>query len=760
MVEAHGTGTKLGDPIEYEALTRAFRHYTDQKEYCALGSIKTNLGHSTAAAGITGLIKVLLSLQHRKIPASLHYETGNHHIQFQDSPFYVNCSLKNWEPGINRKRVAALSAFGFSGTNAHMVIEEAPVSERKHSPKTGYLVALSARTAAQLRQQVEQLADFLENEPEVDLGDLSYTLLLGRKHFNHRLAGVVRSRTELTAFFRKWLEKGKVSLIYVSELNEKDHREQSSLKQYGNQCIHNCQNRTGDYLEQLATITELYIQGYDLDFDQLYTDEMYTRISLPTYPFAKERYWLPESDRISEIDTQTVIPKAVTSIAAVATTETRPIHRARCFLTKQWELCPAAPTKQFHRIIAILATPATRELANQLSRHFPKSRILNDDDLKVHLQQPGHEWRNYDGMVDLAGCGAGKLESLDWLAWLQQLIDQGHKEGLMLLGVTKQLESYQNTTINLSGASRAGLYRMLQSEYSHLRSRHLDMDVADDDLSAQQIAAEFLNNREDPEVCYRNGIRYRAVFRELPVAGAVAPTLKFPEDQVLWITGGTRGLGILCAQHLVKNYGVKRLVLTGREVIPAKERWDDYQNQNNSLAQKIRAIQSLEAHGVQVQVYSVALTDEPAIKQCLQTVKNTMGPVGGFIHCAGNVDIQNPAFIRKPLAGIQQVLDPKIAGLDIIYQNFKTEPLQFFILFSSVAAVIPTLAAGEADYAMANAYMDYLAEAVNAEALNLTTDAPIGPMVSIQWPAWKETGMGDVKSRAYGRTRSIKHYKG
>lgn len=294
MVEAHGTGTKLGDPIEYQALTQAFRKYTEKNEYCAIGSVKTNIGHTAAAAGIAGLTKILLSLKHKQIPPSLNFQNGNSHIQFAGSPFYVNTQLKNWEAGANSKRCAVLSSFGFSGTNAHMVIEEAPISVRLHSEKPGYLIVLSARTSEQLYQQVEQLVEFCEKEAEADCGNMSYTLLMGRKHFKHRLACVIRSQQELITLFKKWLDKGQVRQIYVSEVNYNEQRQQASLIKFGNQCIRNCRKEDNaiQYLEQLSTIAELYVQGYGLEYEQLFISEQYSRISLPAYPFAKERYWV------------------------------------------------------------------------------------------------------------------------------------------------------------------------------------------------------------------------------------------------------------------------------------------------------------------------------------------------------------------------------------------------------------------------------------------------------------------------------------
>ncbi|WP_016742494.1 MULTISPECIES: SDR family NAD(P)-dependent oxidoreductase [Bacillales] len=298
MVEAHGTGTKLGDPIEYQALTRAFRAYTDKKEFCAIGSIKTNIGHTQIAAGVAGVIKILLSLKHKQIAPSLHFEEGNANIKFADSPFYVSTRLQEWSVEPQAKRCAAISSFGASGTNAHMVIEEAPQVERNHAKKPGYLLVLTARTFEQLRQQVARLLSFCEKAPETDCGNISYTLLVGRKHFHHRFSCIVQNTAELVQLLKKWLETGKASQAFVSELNEKDHREQTALKRYGNQSIENLHvtSQASEYLEQLSVIAELFVQGYGLDYDKLFANDQYSRIPLPTYPFAKERHWVLESE--------------------------------------------------------------------------------------------------------------------------------------------------------------------------------------------------------------------------------------------------------------------------------------------------------------------------------------------------------------------------------------------------------------------------------------------------------------------------------
>ncbi|MGE3267194.1 MAG: SDR family NAD(P)-dependent oxidoreductase [Chloroflexota bacterium] len=197
-VEAHGTGTELGDPIEIAALTQAFRVGTDNTRYCAIGSVKTNMGHLDAAAGIAGLLKTVLALKHRQIPPSLHFERPNPNIDFTGSPFYVNTELKPWATNGGPRR-AGVSSFGIGGTNAHVVVEEAPISPVSHPVRPSHLLTLSARTPSALEKATAELALHLRAHPELNLADVAYTLQTGRKAFGERLFVVVGSDPEEAA---------------------------------------------------------------------------------------------------------------------------------------------------------------------------------------------------------------------------------------------------------------------------------------------------------------------------------------------------------------------------------------------------------------------------------------------------------------------------------------------------------------------------------------------------------------------------------
>ncbi len=197
-VEAHGTGTPVGDPIEIAALTRAFRESTERRGFCALGSVKTNIGHLGVAAGSGSLAKAVLALEHRQIPASLNFSEPNPDIDFAASPFFVNTELRDWPSGGGPRR-AGVSAFGMGGTNAHVILEEAPPPPPRSPSRPRQLLLLSARTETALAAATSRLAAHLLAHPEADLADVAYTLKVGRKTFEHRRAVVCGSAEEAIA---------------------------------------------------------------------------------------------------------------------------------------------------------------------------------------------------------------------------------------------------------------------------------------------------------------------------------------------------------------------------------------------------------------------------------------------------------------------------------------------------------------------------------------------------------------------------------
>src|ERR1017187_3564503 len=196
-LEAHGSGTPVGDPVEIRALTKAFRTFTQRSGYCAIGSVKANVGHLDAAAAVAGMIKTILALKHRTLPPSLHFSQANPEIDFKSTPFYVNTQLRKWTSDGPRR--AGVMSTGMGGTNAHIVFEEAPELQQGSHIGSSHLLILSARTAAALDHATGRLREFLERNDSVNMNDVAHTLRVGRRAFPHRRCLVSASREDAIA---------------------------------------------------------------------------------------------------------------------------------------------------------------------------------------------------------------------------------------------------------------------------------------------------------------------------------------------------------------------------------------------------------------------------------------------------------------------------------------------------------------------------------------------------------------------------------
>lgn len=212
-VEAHGTATELGDPIEIAALTQAFRQTTTRRGYCPVGSVKSNIGHLDAAAGVAGFIKTVLALEHRELPPSLHFQEPNPEIDFANSPFYVNAQLREWKTDVFPRR-AGVSSFGIGGTNAHIVLQEAPEVAPSGPSRPWQILVLSARTQTALDAAVERLAKHLGEHPQQNFADVAHTLHVGRRAFDWRTVAVCRSGEEAQATLAaaQRMQRGKTTL--------------------------------------------------------------------------------------------------------------------------------------------------------------------------------------------------------------------------------------------------------------------------------------------------------------------------------------------------------------------------------------------------------------------------------------------------------------------------------------------------------------------------------------------------------------------
>jgi acyl transferase domain-containing protein/acyl carrier protein len=386
-IEAHGTGTKLGDPIEISGIQKAFRHYTDKNQFCAVASVKTNVGHLDHAAGIVALIKAVLALKHKQLPPSLHFARPNRKINFTETPVYVNDKLRNWETNGSPRR-CGVSSFGLSGTNCHLVLEEAPAGSAKNTKPDNaeaYILALSAKNATALHELVKQYRKIMIDGLGAGLRDLCYTANTGRGHYEHRLAIVFNNEAELQEkmaaadqtpasvpekgiFYAsfKLITTPKAKLM-AGEINEEQRR---SLTREAGSLLSKAATAPGhEKGELLRRIGALYVNGAEVHWEELYRGETYQKISLPVYPFMRKRFWCEP-----EIPTDT-IDQSLQSVPGIhpllesclAKTQGLEIYMTRFSPRRHWVLSE-------HKIAGNSVVPGTTylEMAAEIGRrHYP-----------------------------------------------------------------------------------------------------------------------------------------------------------------------------------------------------------------------------------------------------------------------------------------------------------------------------------------------------------------------------------------------------
>lgn len=332
-IEAHGTGTVLGDPIEINALKAAFAKLYERSgeqivtaKRCAVGTVKTSIGHLEAAAGIAGVVKVLLMIKHRKIPGNVHLREPNSYLQLDGTPFYLAKETHKWEPGRDQSGAATplragVSSFGIGGANAHVLLEEfvsdensirAPLTDVVAQPA---LILLSAKATDQLRDCAANLLRFCETRRigDKDIADIAYTLQLGRESLEHRLAFAADSAHQLKQVLQSFLDTRAESRDAAPRLEyfSGDTRNKTSASVlFSKDEELSAVVATWFAKRRYDRLLELWVTGFDIDWRKLYVEEVRLgrlpkRISLPTYPFAKRRHWLKsDSSRRSPMESK------------------------------------------------------------------------------------------------------------------------------------------------------------------------------------------------------------------------------------------------------------------------------------------------------------------------------------------------------------------------------------------------------------------------------------------------------------------------
>jgi acyl transferase domain-containing protein/thioesterase domain-containing protein len=719
-VETHGTGTRLGDPIEIEALTRAFRRHTDRREFCAIGSAKTNIGHAGAAAGIVGLIKTLLSLKHGRLPPSLNFQTPNRHLRLSESPFYVNTELRDWQVEGGQPRRAAVSAFGLSGVNAHVVLDGPPpvvtlaAADHAREPSTRYqLITISARTQDSLEARLAELEQWLAAEgAQHSLSDIAYTLNHGRSHFGLRVAFVITQREELAERLRSFRLHGAAVDCRASAQTKSDPsgpRGEKELQALMDEIRTSVKGGERER-EKLLTLADCYVRREEIDWPRLYVAGTHRRVSLPAYPFSRERYWLPEA------------------APARAPQKEIPTH----FFSRGWQPCEGVSAQSSTAPLHVEVIGGSDELIEEVRR------ALTTDDCTASVRwRRNYNAPDYDELISaLDRRKRGRTVVLlfreaEAVAEHVSFDTLGDRLRPRFELAARLLEQKRETTLRVlsfhwrtgdvsevADEAEAGLGTSLRALDAKLEWRTVKLDTALHDAPvAGRIVVEELRHEAavENEIFYdARQVRHtmRAAPVELATANAAPPIRR---QGVYLITGGAGALGLLLAQRLARRYAAK-VVLTGRRAMDAE----------------LRA--RLQELGAQVDYLAADAGSLAAMRGVVQFIIKRHGALHGVVHAAG---IITPELVQQKTDEQRRaVLHPKMNGALVLDIVTKDEPLDFFALFSSLSAVVGDF--GQCDYAVANRFLDGFAA---WRAALSRSGRRRGRTLSINWPLWQCGGM-------------------
>ncbi len=695
-IEAHGTGTPLGDPIEVNGLKMAFEELQQMgydevpvrtQPYCGLGSIKTNIGHLELAAGIAGVIKVLLQLKHKTLVRNLHLDEVNPYIELEGSPFYMLNETKEWEAfqdryGQELPRRAGVSSFGFGGVNAHVIIEEYVQQEREQTDTTSNntntrLIVLSAKTEERLKERARQLLNAIQAKQiiEGDLDEVAYTLQVGRDVMEVRLGFTVHSLSE----FEKKLSS------YVDANIQSEHIYQGVSKR-GNE-LHTLFESDSEKEQMVDTwmkggqydqLLSLWVKGLSIDWDKLYVgEERPRRISLPTYPFAKERYWISNSP-----------------LQEVADDEETALWFQTSWNNQEVPVSISKKSPYATRIAWFVDLQLDTSDQEMIAKSLDGTRC-------IHLQHPSSNI-------------AERFQSFASTIFeeLKELYNS-KASGKILLQIIVTSKAEPTFYSGLSG-----LLKTAQLENPKWSGQLIEIEEHMNALEIVQIVQDNSQDLNALHIRYKDGIRYKAGWSELATTD---PQLDAPwkDGSVYLITGGAGGVGLLFAREIARRTSGVTLIVTGRSKL-------SYNKQQQ--------FQELEQKGMHVDYQQADVTVKKDMEKLLQYIIQTHGKLSGIIHAAGLV--RDNFIIKKTMGEFMEVLAPKVLGLVNLDQASQHLDLEFFALISSIASSFGNV--GQADYASANGFMDAFAEWRNRK---VGEHKRSGHTITINYPLWQEGGM-------------------
>jgi acyl transferase domain-containing protein/acyl carrier protein len=641
-VEAHGTGTALGDPIEVNALGAVF---AKRSRPLLIGSVKSNIGHSEAAAGVACLIKTVLAIHYREIPPHLNLRNPNPYIAWDELPVKVVTERMAWPEG---KRIAGVSSFGLSGTNAHVIVEEAPPAVDVSAPEpTRYLLCISAKTPAALAELVQRYRSYLAGTHDT-LADICHTANTGRSHFAYRIAVAGASVSEIAGLLANSTVPSETPSSMPPNVAFRPDADADVVVDP----------------VQIDRVADLYREGANIDWRGFCSGR---RVRLPNYPFQRERYW---SNAIAPASPKSAVVELLDRGDAAAlgnllggqlSHEQQEVleslvarHRGAaqdCFYRLEWEQAERAS--------------AAREIG--------RGAWLSHGDLPGLTEQLRARGEHCgtgspQRVLWIARSGDATAEAVEFLRFLQSRAGRPERIWLVTRGLLNQAATWG-----------IGKVAALECPETWGGMIELPADPTAEDVS--WLIDEIAASDGETQVLRRGGQRYVARLNRAALPAGGTP-VAIRSDASYLITGGAGALGLHVARWLIER-GARHLVLTSR------------------LGGNAPALDQLRAACADIRVVAADAADADKMRALLAGVPN----LRGVVHAAGVGGRQ--AIHDLDAEALRSVLRPKAVGGWNLHELTRSIELDFFVLFSSIASVWGSKA--QAHYTAGNQYLDALA---------------------------------------------------
>ncbi|MEN3032224.1 type I polyketide synthase [Chromobacterium amazonense] len=681
-VEAHGTGTALGDPIEAAALASVFAG-RDRSDRVLLGSIKSNFGHLEGAAGIAGLIKAALTVRHGVVPATLHVRTPNRGIEWDTLPLRLALGAERIDGG-DAPCVAGVSSFGFSGTNAHAVLVAPPreaAGETAASAGEGaQLLVVSAKSDASLRGNAARLADHLAGLDASAWAAACHASRVARSHFPHRLALTAATAEEMARELGRFA-RGEAAAV---------HSGVCGGMPFGRDAAPPETDAGGDPAERLDALARRYVAGLPVDWPApVGAGRRVAR--LPAYAFDRQSYWVDEGPATAE----------------------SPLYR----IAWQPVEAPAGARRSGERIVA--GDPALcAEVARALEAAGERCVIA-----AAEIDAIRH-----------AG-SAGLVLAFDRASGGEDAVEAIARRGALLSALARERAATSSASIAVvtRGGAATGpaedvdpvlaalsaAVRVARREQGRAWRGTIDIDGSP--ASFDTLAALLADEAAEEQLAVRGATVLAPRLRRAGV-GAAAALPALDADAAYVVTGGTGALGLATARWLARR-GARHLLLISRG------------GETGDAAKA--ACARLRDDGVEVRVAAADVADEAALRGALAMAGR---PIRGVAHCAGIV--RDATLDALDAAAFAATLSAKAGGAALLDRLTEGEPLDFFLLYSSISAAVGRH--GQAAYAAANGYLDALAQRRRLRAR---------PALSIGWGSWA-AGMGAADAKTAERIRA------